>query len=108
MPSVQGDGELGPEPLVRAFSPAGPVLSRSRVGKTYISRIEARVTSCKALFFLQSLPWLATCNFHQFLAPRGESISAESNGTEGGRPMRDWMAFVTAVVVALLTRMLLA
>jgi len=40
--------------------------------------------------------------------PRGESISAESSGTEGGEPMRDWMAFVTAVVVALLTRMLLA
>src|SRR5437667_7802520 len=68
VPCVQGDGELRPEPLVRAFSPAGPVLSRSRVGKAYISRIEARVTSCKALFFLQSLPWLATCNFHQFLA----------------------------------------
>jgi len=33
---------------------------------------------------------------------------AEGSGAEGGRPMRDWMAFVTAVVVALLTRMLLA
>jgi hypothetical protein len=27
---------------------------------------------------------------------------------KGGRPMKDWMAFATAVVVALLTRMLLA
>lgn len=84
-----------------------PVLSRSRVGIAYISQIEPRVTSCKALFFLRSLPWLAACNFHWSLASVA-SRECRGGGAEGGRPMRDWMAFVTAVVVALLTRMLLA
>ena len=81
---------------------------QSRVEKTYISEIEMRAASGKALFFLQSLPWLAECTFHGFLAPMGESTMPEAVEPKGGRPMKDWMAFATAVVVALLTRMLLA
>ena len=37
-----------------------------------------RAASCKALFFLQSLPWLAECSFYSFLAPVGESIMPEA------------------------------
>src|SRR2546428_6090390 len=53
-----------------------------------------------------------------FLARRMQSSSLPRRGGEStlsrivaigeGQPMRDWMAFATAVVVALLTRMLLA
>jgi hypothetical protein len=39
---------------------------------------------------------------------RGESASSRIVEMREGQPMRDWMAFATAVVVALLTRMLLA
>jgi len=46
--------------------------------------------------------------FLRLLAPVGESIMREAVELKGGRPMRDWLAFATAVVVALLTRMLLA
>jgi len=38
----------------------------------------------------------------------GESTSPRIVEMREGQPMRDWMAFATAVVVALLTRMLLA
>jgi hypothetical protein len=34
--------------------------------------------SGKALFFLQSLPWLAECTFYGVLAPVGESTMLEA------------------------------
>jgi hypothetical protein len=43
----------------------------------------------------------------RFLAVREVDV-AQGGGDEGEMPMRDWMAFATAAVVALLTKMLLA
>jgi hypothetical protein len=39
---------------------------------------------------------------------RGAATSSRIVKMREGQPMKDWMAFATAVVVALLTRMLLA
>src|SRR5206468_11279753 len=78
-----------------------------RVEKLYSSEIEKDAASRKALFFLQSRSWLGACRFHA--SSRGtRGRRCQDSGEEGEATMRDWMAFATAAVVALLTKMLLA